>query len=38
MTLNPPSRLLLGPGPGPAHPRALRAIAARKDRKSDAEV
>jgi alanine-glyoxylate transaminase/serine-glyoxylate transaminase/serine-pyruvate transaminase len=26
--LNPPSRLLLGPGPSPTHPRVMRALAA----------
>lgn len=26
MTLNPPSRLLLGPGPSPVHPRVLQAM------------
>src|SRR5512136_1582657 len=26
--LNPPSRLLLGPGPSPVHPRVMRALAA----------
>ena len=26
--LNPPARLLLGPGPSPVHPRVMRALAA----------
>jgi alanine-glyoxylate transaminase/serine-glyoxylate transaminase/serine-pyruvate transaminase len=28
--LDPPARLLLGPGPSPVHPRVMRALAPRR--------
>ena len=36
--LDPPGRLLLGPGPSPVHPRVARALAARPDELHELEL